>query len=325
MRKRDYPGYPGFECGLPPSYYYFVPGSCYGGHKTAPSDPLDPSFVAATDGIGLNFGCPLRLKRAIEFLLTLNQTDQTECRKGLATATKHLATVEELISGSIWNEPSKISRPSASDKKSFDWLLTFPDLTLNVESKFLPSNWPTLVDGSSFRSMHGAFAKKASKQLPSSTASGSVNVATIAGIAAVDDGFRGLCHSELQQYKNVEVIVYRDMAGQATIFSNSQVLARQVHDKIKPWPADEFRGFAAVVTNRPEQARRQKARNHCKTPVTPPSVPNELVEVTVECLPSHKVYLMPPMPCAYRFNLQQRLETGEPIFEWVPPFSDISR
>jgi|SRR5437660_7903324 len=54
-RKKDHPGFPGFECGLPPEYYYFVPGTGYGGHRPFPEDPIDPRFVSAVDGIGLNF------------------------------------------------------------------------------------------------------------------------------------------------------------------------------------------------------------------------------------------------------------------------------
>ena len=319
VRKKEYPGYPGFECGLPPSYYYFVPGSCYGGHKCFPDDPVDPSFVAATDGIGLNFGCPLRLRRAVEFLLSLDNADQNECRDGLATATKHLATVEELVSGSIWNRALRIGRPAANKGKSFDWHVTFSDLTLNVECKFLPSNWPALVDRGSFRSMKGALAEKASKQLPATSNAGSINVAAVCGIAPVDDGFRAFCHSELQEYKNVDVVVYRDIAGQAAVFSTCATFASEVHKHINPWRADEFRGFASVVSNRPEQARREQARDG-KNPNVAAELPTDLVEISVECLSPRKVYVLPPMPCAYRFNLEQRLETGEPIFQWVPPF-----
>lgn len=78
MRRQEHLGYPGFECGLPPRFYYFVPGTTYGGHKPAPADPLDLSFVGSVDGLGLNFGCPLRLRRALAALLSLPPEQQRE-------------------------------------------------------------------------------------------------------------------------------------------------------------------------------------------------------------------------------------------------------
>jgi hypothetical protein len=111
MRRQDHPGFPGFECGLPSKFYYFVPNSGYGGHNPIPADALHPSFVYAVDGIGLNFGCPLRLKRALEVLQSLKMEDQIEARHGLAVSSKHLATVEELISAGMFETPHSICRP----------------------------------------------------------------------------------------------------------------------------------------------------------------------------------------------------------------------
>ena len=66
------------------------------------------------DGFGLNFGCPLRLKRAIELLESLSSHEQRESREGLKSATKHLPTVEELL----WLDVGEIlRRASASCKK----------------------------------------------------------------------------------------------------------------------------------------------------------------------------------------------------------------
>src|ERR1043166_6331676 len=135
MRRQDHPGFPGFECGLPPKYYYFIPGTCYGGHQCFPGDPLDPAFVSAVDGIGLNFGCPLRLKRALEVLLSLPVEFQKEPRQGLATATKHLPTVEELIVAGLWISPSVVTRLISGGRKSHDWTITFSDMTFNIECK----------------------------------------------------------------------------------------------------------------------------------------------------------------------------------------------
>ena len=319
MRTRDYPGFHGFECGLPPSYYYFVPGSSYGGHQPFPEDPLDPGFVAVTDGLGLNFGCPLKLKRAIETLIGLAEDDQKDCRVGLAVPTKHLATVEELLSASIWKHTTTINRPKGGKKKSHDWRIIFPNVDLNVECKFIPASWAKIVDGVAFDLMDGTLAKKASAQLPNPPIPGSINVAAIAGIASVDDGFRRLCRKELGEFPNVQVIVYRDAVGQVTVFSLSASVARQIHGLIEPWSADEFRGLATVVSNRPEKARRaalRRTRGVCA--VT--SAPADLSEILVECLPPRKIHTLPPDDYPYRFDLETRLGTGEPVFRWIPPF-----
>ena len=70
LRRQDFPGYPTFECGLPSTYYYFVPGTRWGSTKLS-INPLDPDFVYSTDGFGLNLGCVLRLKKALEIFDSL--------------------------------------------------------------------------------------------------------------------------------------------------------------------------------------------------------------------------------------------------------------
>ncbi len=324
MRRRDYPGFSGFEAGLPSSFYYFVPGSSYGGHQERPDDPLDPTFVAAADGIGLNFGCPLRLEQAIGVLLHLTKDDQSESRIGLATATKHLSTVEELIWAGIWRQPFAITRPTHSPgRKSHDWQIVFPEITINLECKFTPASWARLVDGNGFQLMAGALAKKASAQLPDLNPN-SINVVAVTGIATADDGLRHLAWSDLSAYPRVQVIIYTDIVGQATVFSLSPTMARSVHDRIQPWPADRYRGFSSVVSFRPENARRANARNNhelCARPFVSP----DLVELPVKCLAPKTIFLAPPPEYPYRFELMTRLETGEPIFKWIPPFIEMTR
>jgi hypothetical protein len=69
VRKHEYPSYTDFEDGLPTVYYYFVPDAGWGSEHPPPIDPLDLGFVRSMDGFGLNFGCPLRLARAIEIVV----------------------------------------------------------------------------------------------------------------------------------------------------------------------------------------------------------------------------------------------------------------
>lgn len=320
MRRLDRPGFAGFECGLPPQFYYFVPGAGYGGHNPPPSDPLAPGFVYAVDGGGLNFGNPLRLKRALAALLRLLTAAQEEARRNLAVASKHLSTVEELVWAGVWQPPYEVERPVAGGAKSHDWKIVFHDLTLNLECKFVPASWPALVDGDEFRLMKGALLGKAGAQLPNPAPTGTVNVAAITGIAPVNDGLRQLCHSELQDHPHVPVIVYADIVGQMTVFSLSNELAEQVHRKLERLPADEFGGFATITSYRPENARRLAARQTQPATAGDPSRPSGLVELVVKSLPPRRLFTLPPPQYPYRFALDKRLPSGEPVFVWVPPF-----
>jgi hypothetical protein len=321
-RRKGHPGFPGFECGLPPDYYYFVPGTGYGGHRSFPDDPLDPSFVSAVDGIGLNFGSHLRLKRALEVLLKLPTENQKEARDGLAVATKHLATVEELIWAGIWRSPCPVSRPSSDGKKSYDWSIQFPDFRLNLECKFTPANWAKVVDGRDFELMKGSLAGKASAQLPNPQPPDSINVVAVTGISAIDDSFRHLCQTELHDYPNIAVIMYGDVVGQTSVFSLSTVLASEVYKQIKPWAADEYRGFSTITSHRPEAARRKAARSH-KRAIDVKLSSTNLVEMKVDYLAPRQIYPLPPTEFPYRFELEKRLDTGEPIFRWIPPFLPV--
>lgn len=322
-RREDHPGFPGFECGLPSNYRYFVPGTCYGGHQPFPDDPLDPSFVTAVDGIGLNFGSHLRLKRALEISVGLPPETQKEPRDGLAAATKHLATVEELIWSGIWKSPFSVSRPPSDGNKSFDWKIQFPDLDLNLECKFTPANWAKVVDGRDFELMRGSLAKKAAAQLPDAVPSDCINVVAVTGISAIDESFRRLCRNDLHEYPNVGVILYGDVVGQASVFSLSSALASQVLERIEPWAADEFGGFSTITSHRPETARRKAARE--SKPVIIPSESNggDLIEIKMDYLAPRRVHPLPPKEYPYRFELETRLDTGEPIFRWIPPFVPV--
>jgi hypothetical protein len=322
-RQEDYPGFPGFECGLPSRYRYFVPGTCYGGHQAFPDDPLDPSFVSAVDGIGLNFGSHLRLKRALEVLLALPAEDQKEPRDGLAAATKHLATVEELVWAGIWKMPFTVSKPSSDGKKSFDWKIQFSDFRLNLECKFTPANWAKVVDGHDFELMRGSLARKVSAQLPNAVSLNCISAVAVTGISPIDDSFRRLCQNELHEYPNVGVILYGDVVGQTSVFSLSSALASQVYQRVEPWTADEFGGFSTVTSHRPETARRKAARE--SKPAVMPNETNsqELIEIEMDYLPPKRIHPLPPKEYPYRFELETRLETGEPIFRWVSRFLPI--
>ncbi len=319
VRRREYPGFAGFESGLPPTYYYFIPGTNYGGYIAPPSNPLERNFVASVDGSGLNFGSLIRLKHALATLLKLPIDEQQEPRQQLSQSCSHLAAVEELIWAGIWVPPVVVTHPSVGVQKSHDWLIKFPEVILNLECKFVPSTWAKTVDGEEFELMRGVFAGKASAQLPNPPPAGTINATAISGIWVVNDDFRRLCWSELTMFPNVAVIIYGSLAGEMTVFSLSVELADQIRKRIVPWPADEFGGFVPIAFHRGEAERRRAARAAQTLPSHTP-LPEGLVEVRISSLPPRRLLVRPPEKYPYRYTLVRRLATGEPIFEYVPPF-----
>jgi len=314
LRRHEFPGYPTYEQGLPNLYYYFVPDSGWGSDRPFPSDPLDPAFVHSMDGFGLDFGCPLRLKRAIELLESLSPHEQRECREGLKSATKHLPTVEELLWLDVWRNPSKRERVLQKATKSHDWRIAFNEVALRVECKFRPSDWPRLIDGSAHLPLPGALSGRARKQLGQAELN-EINVVAVTGDAGVTDQFRRFCRDELAAAENVGAIVYRTFAGETTVFSLNSATAQLVADRIPPQEAQPFQPFYLVFPNRVETAKRLKYR---QDPIDPLANPVDLIEIAVPSLPARRIFQAPPLP--YRRNLTKRLATGEPVFEHVPPY-----
>lgn len=317
LRRHDYPGYPTFECGLPSTYYYYLRDSGWGSNRPFPENPLHTEFVYSTDGLGLNFGCPLRLKRAIEILFNLPEEDQVECRTNLAQSSKHLSTIEEILWLDVWRRPSRISRSEGQPNKTHDWIISFNEFSVRVECKFRPFDWARLVDGSAFTPAGDFLAGKASKQLPNPPETGSINIVCVTGIARVDDDFRRVCANELRTYPNVQVLVYRTLVGETTVFSMTENMAKLVHGLVAPQPADAFQPAYSIFYNRKEKKRRDDAR--AAGPITrrtDMSVP--LSEMPVASLSPQKRYLEPPIP--YRYTLERRLDSGEPVFKSVAPY-----
>jgi hypothetical protein len=317
VRKHEYPGYTDFEDGLPTVYYYFVPDAGWGSEHPPPIDPLDLGFVRSMDGFGLNFGCPLRLARAIEILEQLPAEAQRDCRHGLASSTKHLSTIEELLWFDAWNEPSARRRIPETTSKTFDWLIAFEDVSLRVECKFRPSDWPRLIDGPSHLLSPGALTKKAREQLGNAE-TGEINVLAVTGIAEVTDTFRKFCLEELEDAPNIGALVYQRFVGQMSVFSLNAEVASIIARKIPPQPAQPFQHFYFMLTNREEAARRQKKRESNAYEMVPTHFPS-LTEIPVTSLPPRKYMQEPPLQ--YRCTLTQRLSGGEPLFENVPPYA----
>jgi hypothetical protein len=319
LRRRDYLGYPSFECGLPSTYHYFVPDSGWGSERPPPVDPLQRDFVYSTDGAGLNFGCPIKLKRAIELLFRLKTSDQEECIRNLASPQQHLSTVEELLWLDVWDRAIQITRSEGTPSRTHDWIIHFDGFKLRLECKFRPFDWARFVDGPAFEPAGDFLAGKASKQLPDPPESSSLNAVAVTGIAPVDDQFRRLCSYELQTYSNVQVLIYQTLPGDMTVFSLDASLATAVQALILSQPADRYQPGYSIFHNRAERTRREKARS--RQPASPKQAgkPAALVEMHVASLPPRRVYLLPPLP--YRAEISSRLPiTNEPIFRSVTPY-----
>jgi hypothetical protein len=316
IRKHEYPGYPTYEDGLPAVYYYFVPDSGWGSDRAFPSDPLNPAFVRSMDGFGLNLGCPLRLQRAIEVLERLPAEEQRGSRDGLASSTKHLSTIEELLWVDAWQDPVGVHRIVETTTKTYDWSVEFKNVSLRIECKFRPSDWPRLIDGPSHIPLPGALTGKAGEQLGTPKRN-ETNVLAVTGIAPLTDEFRSFCCEELTRASNIGALVYRRFVGETSVFSLDAAVAVSISQKIPLQEAQPFQPFYSMFTHRAEAARRQKRRQTSKRTKSAASCTN-LTEVAVPSLAPRKIFQQPPLP--YHCNLAKRLPSGEPVFQHVPPY-----
>ena len=168
LRELPYPPTPGHPNGVPSLIYYFLPDSGWGSDKQVPANPLDPNFVKATDGIGLNLGCPVRLLRALDVLAQLRPEDQKEIKDSLLNPTQHLATIEELLWPTVWKSPSELRRGGTIPRArgNVDWALKSGGFPLYIEAKFRPSGWPGLSDQGTFTPIVGSFLDKAEHKFP---------------------------------------------------------------------------------------------------------------------------------------------------------------
>lgn len=318
IRKVEYPGYPGFECGLPSLFHYFVPNSNWGSDCQRPLDPLDLNAVYCTDGFGLNLGCPLRLKKSIELLLRLPQPTASDCWRDLSLPAKHLDTVEEVLWADIWTTDAVVERSENTANRTHDWKVTFSDkLTIRQECKLRKAIWPRLADGPDFQPLPGFLLEKASKQLPKPPENQSINLVSITGLADLDEDMQRLICLELEKHQNVEALVYRGFTGDMTVFSLSERVAEEVCSRITPRGSPEFQPFYYITDDRSERERRRLAKGANPTPSA--EKPNsKLFSRAVPNRPPNRHFSAPIKP--YRKKLINRSPNGEPIFEVVSPY-----
>lgn len=316
IRRHEYPGYAGYEDGMPTIYYYFVPRTGWGSVRPAPQDPLDRSFVYSMDGFGLNFGCPLRLARAIEILELLPTKEQHDSRHALASTSKHLSAVEELLWFDLWSDASARRRVREGSAKTFDWSVEFENLRLRVECKFRPSDWPRLIDGTAHLPMTGALTNKAREQL-GIAATGEINVLAVTGIAEVTDSFRRFCQGELRRAPNIGALIYQRFVGQVSVFSLEPESASLLAQKIPAQQSQPFQEFYFLMTDRQQATLRSKGREAAESTSLVATL-EDLTEISILSLRPRRHLQEPPLP--YRCTLSSRAVSGEPLFQNVPPY-----
>jgi hypothetical protein len=318
LRRMDCPGYPSFECGLPPTFYYFVPNTKWGSDKPVPIDALSPDFMYSTDGFGLNLGCPLRLHAALKILNGLPPLEVEECKQQLALSHQHLSIVEELLWLEIWKGQSHVTRSENEPGKRHDWKVFFDSTLVRLECKFRQLDWARMAFGNDFIPMKGFLLAKASKQLPANRDTATLNVVGITGMARVDEKFRSMVACELSTSPCVDVLVFRNLANEIVVFSLSETKLRAVSDLIAPQPVVPYQPFGRVFVNRAERQRRREACATSPILTAPPGTLPPLFEFPITNLASNRKYFIPKLP--YRFGISGRLPSGEPQFTVIAPF-----
>lgn len=297
--------------GLPDKFYYYIPGTTFGSDQKPPINALDPGHHRIVDGIGMNFGCPFRLQRALRVLLRLPEKAQREARGHLRNPGTHLSRVEELFAVSIWTQPDAIYRFEGDGMP--DWRLVWGDFTMHLEVKYRARLW-TRVTGT--EKQEEDLVGPASRQLTAGAAHGSCNVLALIVPCQVDDSIRQIAARELQIHTIIDGLIFIGLAGEVVAFSRDGDLARKIAGLVQKVSADEFGGFSPVVFLRTEQQRRQEVSS--ATEVKALGVTPTVAEARAEVFPPvGGVRPLPPYP--YRFG-GTHLSSGEPIFKHIPPF-----
>lgn len=329
-RRQDYPAIPGFDPPYP-IFSYFVPESGMGTYHAETIDGRD--FVYEADGHLLNFGCPLRLTRALEILSTLAPEDQKEAQEGLRSPTKHLPTVEELLWLDVWKTDAIPKRgiPTA-EGKVVDWSFTSGATQVALEIKARAATWPTHSDGLTFTPRPGCFLGKASEQLPSGPHVGVLRAAAVTGLVPfgveaepaknpLNQLLVHLFESELRAYPNVDVLLYRAYVGMVTVFSLDERLVRLAHSFLKPPLVTGAQVTAITVYNRKDREERVQNKPSALSKLTPATKTLNIISLECPINLSPRRFLLQEH---YRISIPSRGVDGEPQFKVIPKYLPVT-
>lgn len=316
FRELEFPAQPCLPNGMPSFIYYFVPNSGWGSHNAPPIDPLDSTFVGTGDGIGMNFGCPVRLARALDALNGLKPEDQEEVKKELKAPNKHLAIVEELLWLNGWKARSDAQRGGRLvGGSNVDWFLTTHDFPLYLESKFRPSDWARLSDQGTFQSVDGGLLKNAAKKFPIIPKDGALHIVGITGPASLTEEFVHDFGRELETYPQIHGIIYRAMTQMTHVISlHAGVVERLLHVIAQP----SIRDFPTnYIVNWHIKQRNERVKQREALPPRPKA--NAVSKAICSSIqPRFDARVVVAPEGAYNANIKSRRDDGEPTFIAIP-------
>ena len=317
VRELRFPAHSGFPNGYPSLVYYFVPNTGWGSERQFPSGPTDPEFVYCTDGIGLNLGCPVRLLRALDVLNRLAPEEQFEIRNGLKAATKHLATVEELLWLTAFRSPSCMKRGGtiAKNGSDVDWFLKSSTFPFYIESKFRPSDWPRLSDQGTFLPMAGSFLGKVANKFPDPPHEAAIYCVGITVYQNLTDAILSQIGHELAACPQVHVVIFRTIVQMTHVISldsglRDPILSFLAIPSLRDYPINY-----AVFLHREQRDKRISLAD--ENPPQSVQAPHG-----VSCWPLEPRSDGPIVFAgdAYRLNIASRGADGEPQFQAIPKY-----
>lgn len=317
LRELDHPPQPRLPAGIPSLIYYYVPNSGWGSNNPFPSNPLNSNFVYSSDGVGLNLGCPVRLLRALDALARLPSADHHEIEEGLASATKHLATVEELLWANGWQSPSELRRGGtlAGARGNVDWALNADGCPVYVEAKFRPSDWPRNTDQGTFVPIGGSFLAKAAHKFPKSPRDAALHLVAITAFENITNDIVHLIGAELESHPQIHAVVFRTFAQMTHVLSLDAGIGDRVLGLLATPSVREYPTNYAILFNIDQREKRLAER--ASSGASPGTRPNSRV-LCWGLKPHMDAPVIIPEPGAYRLKLLSRGPDGEPAFESVP-------
>ena len=317
IRREEFPPNPGLEEGMPDFYYYYISDTLWGTSGPAPAEPLGVDFAKRADGVGLNFGCPLRLHAALKVLERIEPRFDGDCTKSLKTNHKHLPTVEELLWGDAWQIGLSADRNTyGNGNKLPDWRVNDSVGDILVEAKFLPSDWARHVDGPTH--LPKECMKRAAAQLPVVAPSTTLNVVAFTGYADMDIPFGEIIEAELLKYPHIDAVIYRTFRSDTSLMSLDSQAVTRLRECLRFECMSDFQPFYPFSWVIAEKESREIERQKIQpiTNIGGSGLGNLFCEqIPLTCI--YNRFRKPPFQ--YRRTLLRRESDGEPIFRVEAP------
>lgn len=310
-RKMEYPRQRGY-CVMEPSIYYFVPGTKFG---QASLNNHPTRFVHSAVGVGLTFGCPLRLYHALKVLDGLEKAEQEYCLNNLRNRPQHLSTIEELL----WPCGFKANAPPKRGPGTVDWEVETDAGRLCVEVKYKPSDWARVADAGF---IHNDWISQAAKQLGAKR-KGSCNVVGVTTFTGADGAIIAQVKGGLDANQTVDALIVKPMIGGFLVCSRSSNLTSALMSILRPdasqWPISY--PFLFPWKERDDRMQKRGSMSHPSVPVSKWSVQcgdGELLDIGGLSIGAVDGYVRSVGPFApYRATIEY--EGEEPVIKVVPP------